>query len=205
MGLRQFAAVAMLFALSACGGPDNVYATDAEVAAARYVHDGPPSVTLFTVVGARGGAGAHSGLLINASQRVMFDPAGSWHHPKLPERHDVHYGMTPLMVDFYVDYHARVTYDVVEQTVPVSPGVAQLLYQRALANGATGKALCANDLSSVLRGVPGFETIPQTFGPKQIMKAFGELPGATTRVITDDDDNENHGVLIVQMGDPRAE
>jgi hypothetical protein len=203
--MRVFAALGLILALSACGGADNEFASDAEVAQARYVHDGPPSVTLFTVVGAGGGAGAHSALLINASERVMFDPAGSWHHPSLPERHDVHFGMTPKMVDFYVDYHARVTYDVVEQTVPVSPGVAQLLYQRALANGATPKALCANDLSAVLRGVPGFESIPQTFGPKQIMKAFGALPGATTRVITDDDDNENHGVLIVQMGDPRAQ
>ena len=29
-------------------------------------------------------------------------------------------GSRPKMVDFYIDYHARETYDVVEQTVEVS-------------------------------------------------------------------------------------
>jgi hypothetical protein len=203
MILRAIAGLALMLMLSACGGPDNVFAPDDQVLAARYVDPGPPSVTLFTVVTKSTGGGAHSALLINASERVIFDPAGTWHHPSLPERHDVHFGMTPKMVDFYIDYHARETFDVVEQTVVVSPGVAQLVYQRALANGAVGKALCANDISRILHGVPGFEGVPQTFGPKQIMKAFAKIPGVQQRTITDDDDNENHGVLILQQGDPR--
>ena len=87
------------------------------MADARYEHVGPTSVTLYTVLSTRSGAGAHAGLLINGSERVLFDPAGTWRHPKLPERNDVHFGITPKMVDFYIDYHARETYDVVEQTI----------------------------------------------------------------------------------------
>jgi hypothetical protein len=39
--------------------------------------------------------------------------------------------------------------------------------------------------------------------PKRLSEPFGELPGVSTRVITDDDDDSNHGVLLVQAnGDP---
>ena len=59
------------------------------------------------------GSGAHSGLLVNASEQVMFDPAGTWYHPNLPERNDVHFGVTPKMISFYIDYHARVTLSLI--------------------------------------------------------------------------------------------
>lgn len=113
-------ALTALISLAACGA-EPIWAPDDAVATARYAHPGPTSVTLYTVLSTRSGAGAHAGLLINGSERVLFDPAGSWRHPKLPERNDVHFGITPKMVDFYIDYHARETYDVVEQTVEVSP------------------------------------------------------------------------------------
>ena len=199
--LRLIAGLGLALLVAACGGADNKFAPEDQVQAARYVHDGPTAITLYTVL-TKSGGGAHSGLLINtASQRVMFDPAGSWHHPKLPERHDMHFGMTPKMVDFYIDYHARETYDVVEQTVLVSPQVAAMVYQRAAANGATPKALCAHDISRILAGVPGFETVKPTWFPTQIMKAFDQIPGVQKRVITDDDADKNHGVLMIQAGE----
>ncbi|MDN5785518.1 hypothetical protein [Pseudorhodobacter sp.] len=194
--------IAILF-LAACGAAEPVWAPDDAVARARYVHPGPSSITLFTVLSTRNGSGAHSGLLINGSQRVMFDPAGTWHHPNLPERNDVHYGMTPLMVDFYIDYHARITYDVVQQTIIVSPEVAEIAMQRAMAYGAVEKAHCTLAVSSVLRGVPGFESLPQTWYPKTLMDAFAALPNVSRRKFTDTDTNNNHGVLLVQAGDPR--
>ncbi|WP_323007354.1 hypothetical protein [Pseudorhodobacter sp.] len=195
--------VAVLF-LAACGGPaEPIWAPDADVARARYVHDGPPSITLYTVLATRDGSGAHAGLLINGSQRVIFDPAGTWHHPRLPERNDVHFGMTPLMVDFYLDYHARETFDVVEQTIIVSPEVAELALRRAMAHGAVPKAQCTIAISGILRGLPGFESLPSTWFPKSMMTAFGKLPGVKTKRITDTDTNDNHGVLLVQAGDPR--
>lgn len=192
-----------LLTLAACGGAEPKWASDEAVAQARYVHAGPPSVTLYTVTSTRNGSGAHSGLLINGSERIIFDPAGTWHHPDLPERNDVHFGMTPRMVSFYIDYHARETYDVYEQTVIVSPAVAELVAQRAKAYGAVPKAQCTNSVSSILSGVPGFESLPKTWYPRKLMEAFGELPGATSRKYTDTDADNNHGVLLVQAGDPR--
>lgn len=197
---RLLLVLAAALSLAGCAA-QSVYAPDEAVAAAAFVHDGPPSITLLTVTSTRNGAGAHSGLLINGSQRVMFDPAGTWQHPRLPERNDVHFGMTPKMVDFYIDYHARETYDVVEQTVVVTPEVAAIAMQRALAYGAVPKAQCTAATSSILRGVPGFEGLPATPFPKRLMLAFGQLPGVTTRKISDDDADKNHGVLLVQAAE----
>ncbi|NBZ88843.1 hypothetical protein [Stagnihabitans tardus] len=196
-----FALFAPLF-LSACGA-EPIWAPDEAVAEARYEHVGPTSVTLYTVLSTRSGTGAHAGLLINGSERVLFDPAGTWRHPKLPERNDVHFGITPKMVDFYIDYHARETYDVVEQTIMVSPEVADLIMARAKAYGAVPKANCTIAISRVLDGVPGFESLPMTWFPKRMMEGFADLQGVQTRRVTDDDADENHGVLLVQAGDAR--
>ncbi len=186
-----------LLGLSACGA-ESIYAPQEAVDAARFVAEPPTSITLFTVISNRSGAGAHTGLLINASQQVMFDPAGTWKHPRLPERNDVHYGVTPKMVNFYIDYHARETYRVMQQTVVVTPGVAELVKQRAEAYGAVPKAQCSNSVSAILKDVPGFESVNSTLFPLRLSQAFGKLPGATTRIITDDDADKNHGVLLVQ-------
>ena len=195
--------IAILF-LAACGGPaEPIWAPDADVARARYVSNEPPSITLYTVLSTKNGSGAHAGLLINGSQRVMFDPAGTWHHPRLPERNDVHFGMSPLMVDFYIDYHARETFNMVEQTIIVSPEVAELAMRRAMEYGAVPKAHCTLATSSILRGVPGFEGLPSTWFPKNLMEAFEKLPNVKSRLITDNDTNDNHGVLLVQADDPR--
>lgn len=201
--LRLILALVATLTLAACVAEPK-WATDEAVAQARYVHNGPPSITLFTVLSTRDGSGAHSGLLINGSERIIFDPAGTWHHPRLPERNDVHFGMTPKMVAFYIDYHARETFDVVEQTVIVSPGVAELVAQRAKAYGAVPKAQCTRSISAILADVPGFESLPSTWYPAKYMQAFAELPGVTSRKITDSDADDNHGVLLVQAGDPRV-
>jgi len=198
---RLFLCFAALLALAACGA-EPVWAPDEQVAAARYVHEGPKSVTLFTVINNRNGSGAHSALLINGSQRVMFDPAGTWHLDKLPERNDVFYGINDKMVNFYIDYHARKTFRVIEQTVIVPPGVAEAVLQRALAYGAVPKSQCASSVTSILRGVPGFESIKSSMFPKAVMTSFGKLPGVTERTITGDDADDNHGVLIIQSEDP---
>lgn len=200
--LRVILAVLGLTLLAACGGAEPKWASDEEVARAAYTHDGPPSLTLFTVLATRDGSGAHSALMINGSERIIFDPAGTWHHPRLPERNDVHFGMTPKMVNYYIDYHARETFDVVEQTIIVSPEIAALVAQRAKAYGAVPKAQCTRSIGDILRPVPGFESLPSTWFPKPFMEAFGKLPGVKTRIITDDDADNNHGVLLVQASDP---
>jgi hypothetical protein len=59
------------------------------------------------------------------------------------------------------------------------------------------KAHCANSISAILRDVPGFESLNVTFFPNRLSDQFGALPGVTTRVITDDDADDNHGVLLI--------
>ena len=198
--MRRLALCLILPLLLAACGAEPVWAPDEAVARARYVSNEPPSITLYTVVRKRGGEGAHSGILINGSQRVMFDPAGTWHHPWVPERNDLHYGITEQMRKFYIDYHARETYDVVEQKVLVSPGVAEAAIRRAEAYGAVNKAFCGNSVSDIIRDLPGFENIPRTFFPNRIKAAFAELPGVQTKIHEDGDPDNNSGVLLVQKG-----
>ncbi len=185
-------------ALSGCGGPaEPVWAPDAEVQRRAYSHDGPTSVTLFTVVSTESGAGRHSGLLINGDERILFDPAGTFRHPKAPERNDVHHGFDDRILDVYIDYHARETFDVHIQELEVSPEVARDLARAVQTYGAVPKAQCSLSITRVLSRTPGFEMIPVTYGPNRAMRAFAEIPGVSKRVISDDDAHDNHGVLIV--------
>lgn len=183
--------------LAACAEP--VWAPDEAVAKARYVSTDAPSITLFTVVRKTGEEGAHSGLLINASQRVMFDPAGTWYNPASPERNDLHFGITPRVEQLYINYHSRETYDVYRQTVLVSPEVAEMALQRASSNGAVGKAMCGKSVSKILKGLPGFESIGGTMFPGTLMREFGELPGVTTDVFHENDADNNKAVLAEQL------
>ncbi len=199
--LRNALALVALVVLTACGTTSAPSAPDEAIAAARYSHAGPAAITLFTVVNVKTGSGAHSGLLINGSQRVLFDPAGSFYHPRLPERADVHHGMNDKMVAFYIDYHARVTYDVIEQTVLVPQSVADAAIAAAYQRGPVAKSMCANSISGILAGLPGFEGIGSTWFPNKLSEEFGKLPGVTTRKITDTDADNNHGVLLI---DPDA-
>ena len=184
--------------LTACAGINQDFASDAEVQAARFTAEGPSSITLFTVVSTRNGSGAHSGLLINGSERVMFDPAGSWFNRSIPEQGDVHYGMTNQAVAMYIDYHARETFRVVEQTVEVPTSVANIAIARAKAYGAVPQAQCANSISTILSGVPGFEGLRKTWYPNKYSEQFELLPGVKTRVINDDDADE-HSALLAQQ------
>ncbi|WP_149587633.1 hypothetical protein [Tabrizicola flagellatus] len=195
--LRILCGLVVALALAACGA-DSKWAPQEQVDAMRFVAGPPTYITLYTVVNTRTGSGAHSAILVNASERVIFDPAGTWYHPKLPERNDVHFGMSDKAVAFYLDYHTRITYNTIEQTIYVSPEVAELVLARVKAYGAVPKAMCTQATSSILRGVPGFESLPQTFYPRKLSEAFGRLPGVTTRVVTDDDADDNHGVLMRQ-------
>jgi hypothetical protein len=200
--LRLILSLAAVLGLASCGA-QSVWAPEEQVQAARFSPGEPTYITLYTVVNKRSGSGAHSAILVNGSERVIFDPAGTWHHPKLPERNDVHFGMTDKALAFYVDYHARKTYDVIEQKVLVSPEIAELVLRRVKDYGAVPKAMCTNATSTILRGVPGFTEMPSTWYPKKLSDAFGTLPGVSTKVITDDDDDSNHGILLVQAnGDP---
>jgi hypothetical protein len=182
---RLIALLILPLALAACAG-ERVWAPDDAVTRAAYVHDGQTELVLYTMVNNETGQGGHSGLMINGSQRVLFDPAGSWYHRTAPERNDLFYGMTPRMEEFYVAYHARETYHVVVQRIPVSRQVADMAIRLAAEAGPVPNAYCANSIARILRQLPGFEGIPQTFFPVRLSDAFAELPGVTSDRIYSD-------------------
>jgi len=192
--------VALALTLGLGGCAERVWAPDEAVRAARFASDEPPSITLFTVVGIPRGEGAHSALMINGSQRVIFDPAGSWQHPRIPERNDVLYGITDNFKRFYIDYHARETYWVAEDTKLVSREVADAAIAAAEANGPVPKSFCTNGTANVLRRVPGFEAAPRTMQPLKLRDWFRALPGVTSRQHHDGDPANNHDVLLRQHG-----
>jgi hypothetical protein len=182
--------------LTACGAAQPTWAPDTEVSRSVYRHDGPTAITLFTVLTKGNDSGAHSGLMVNApSQRAMFDPAGTFYHPHLPERNDVHFGMSDKAVEYYMDYHARVSYDVVSQTINVSPQVAELAMSRIKAYGAVSKMQCAASISTILQQLPGFETVPNTLFPKRIYTWFDEQPNVISERFIDDSPDNNKGFI----------
>ena len=206
MLVRLLAALLSLAVLAGCvGSAEPVWAPEAEVVSRRYVHDGPPTITLYTVQNAKNGSGGHSGLMINApSQRVLFDPAGTFRHPQAPERNDVHFGITENVRKVYVDYHARETFNVLVQEKVVSPEVAEMALRAAQSYGAVPKARCSRAITRVLSELPGFESMPVSWFPNQTARAFGRFPGVTTTVVTDDDADANHGVLLQAAAEAAA-
>ena len=187
-GLRVFTSLLALSLLLACTA-EHKWASDADVARARYVDSNPPSITLFTSINTRTKSGAHAGLMINGTERVLYDPAGSWSHPTAPEREEMIYGMTPTMLSFYVDYQGTAPFQLIQQTIFVTPETAELVKQAAIAYGAANKAECTKAIGAVLRSVPGFESLPTTWFPKAMSRGFGALPGVMTRTVTSLDGN----------------
>lgn len=156
----------------------------------RYRHPGSATVTLVTVLSTKDGSGAHSALIVNGAQRVIFDPAGSLSHASLAERGDVIYGANPAIVDSYIDYHTRNTHDTVAQTVDVTAAVADDLLRRVMGHGAVRQSFCAKNISEILRSTPGFGGIGPTFFPKTLMESFAALPNLRTVRFSQPDDTD---------------
>ena len=181
--------------LAGCGA-QSVWAPDDVVARAAYSHDGPPVIALYTMKNVDSGNGAHTAMLINASQRVIFDPAGSLRHPEIPERNDVLFGITPRVQDFFEGYHARETYYVVRMTKAVPPEVAEQCYRLALQAGPVPRPLCTQATSRILSQLPGFERISTTLLPDRLHDRFATLPGVDTVERREDDDGIDRTVEI---------
>jgi hypothetical protein len=175
-------------ALAGCEAQKKPNADAATLAAASYVHNGPPALTLFTMVNNRTGSGGHTSLMINASERVIFDPAGSFYADVVPEVNDVLFGITPAVALAYRGAHARSTHHVVVQRLEVTPAKAQRAYELAVTNGRVPGAYCANSTSSILRQIPGLEGLKTTFYPVKLSEQFAALPGVVTTKYYEDDD-----------------
>ena len=183
----------VLLAVTALAGCE-VYqpASPEAIAASRYVSDEPPSITLMSMVNKQTGRSAHAGLLINGSQQVLYDPAGTFTHPDLPRAGDIHYGMTPRFVDYYERYHARFDYFVEAQKVPISRQTADQIIANAQARGQALKMTCALDVADVLRPVPQFQGVTKGFFPEALRKDFAAMPGVEESYVYDSDVGKNN-------------
>ncbi|ATG34411.1 hypothetical protein PhaeoP23_00238 [Phaeobacter piscinae] len=186
-GLRVAALGVAVAALTACAAQQQPNADDATLERVAYRHNGPPALTLYTMINNRTGKGAHSSLMVNASERVIFDPAGSFYADVVPERDDVLFGITPGVEKAYRGSHARSTHHVVVQRLEVTPEQAQRAYQLVRANGRVPGAFCANATASILKQIPGFESLNVTFYPGNLSEQFGALPGVTTERYREND------------------
>jgi len=187
--MRVFAVLGVLVALAACAeAPAIPYASDDRVAASAYRAPGSDTMTLMTMVSNRNGKGAHSALMINGAQRVIFDPAGSFVNERVPEQEDVLYGVTPAVLKGYKSAHARSTFHVVSQTVALTPEQAAVAMQLVTTNGAVPRAFCTNATTSLMQQIPGFESIDVTFFPTNLMEQMAAYPGVVEEKYFEDDD-----------------
>ena len=185
MDRRRFL-IGLPLALAGCAAQE-VWAPDDVVSRAIYREPGRKYLTLYTMKNVGSDSGAHSALLINASQRVLFDPAGTFQQQVMPERNDVLFGVSPRYETLYVSFHARETYYVIGQTVDVTPEVAEQALNLAMQLGPVPQANCARVTSRLLRQLPGFGSIRQTWGPNIVAEDFAKLPGVETLEYREDD------------------
>lgn len=185
---RSFMA-ALPLAVPACTAAE-VWAPDEIVDPAIYRGSGPRHLRLFTMRSTRSDSGVHTSLLIDASQRVIFDPAGTLEQSYMPERNDVLFGVSPRYEDYFVRVHARVSYYVVTHKIFVAPEVAEKALTLALEAGPVPQANCARATSRILRALPGFETIPLVWWPTTLDRAFGALPGVETQEFREADSDD---------------
>ena len=184
---RWIALLLVPLALAGCVNED-VQAPLAQAQAAAYRAPGQPTLTIYTMISNRDGRGGHSALMVSGSQRVLFDPAGSWYHPTAPERGDVFFGMTPGLVEFYEDYHARPTHHVVKQEIAVSPEIAEQALGLVQAHGTAAKATCGQSVSGILREL-GFSNVSRAWFPERIMRDVADIPGVRETKRYDDEED----------------
>ncbi|MCM2561556.1 hypothetical protein M8756_05395 [Lutimaribacter sp. EGI FJ00015] len=161
---------------------------------AQYRHDGPPALTLFTMKSNTTGAGAHTALMVNGSQRVIFDPAGSFRNEAIIRSGDVVYGVTPQLLDVYTRFHARETYHVQVQWLEVSAELAEAILRDVRAAGRQPDARCAASVSEILSRYEQLG-IQSTWYPNKLARDFGEIGGVTTRELYEYDSDDNRSVL----------
>lgn len=199
--MRIFLALIFAGLLSACTGSTDLPPAD-QTARKAYVSGAPASVTLVTMKSVKTGRGEHSALLIDGSERVLYDPAGSFSLPKYAhENRDVHYGITDEIMEIYNFYHARKTHFVEMLELPVSRAMADQLIARAVEVGPQPKMFCARAVGQVLKPVGPFGDVPITFYPEPVHAAFAEIPGVKRTEVREGDVGQN--INFIPKGDKK--
>ena len=184
---RLLLCLGLTLLLAACGSGRPVASMQAVDHAIYTVPNAPPSLTLFTSIRTETGTGAHSAVLINASQRVIFDPAGSFQgesngKPVGPTRGDVIYGVTDPVLAAYRKFQSAPGFHLVAITIPVSAAVAEEALAKAEDHGWVSQAFCADASSHLLSSLPGLSNrLHVTLFPRAFMLQAERLPGVTIR------------------------
>ena len=186
---RAIGLIVLLGIISACA--EHIVSDPDTVAAVRYKSDEAPYVELVTMVKKSTGKGAHSALIINASERVIFDPAGTFQHEELAEVEDVHHGATDRLVSYYQRYHARFSHFVHVQRVYLDPPTAERLLLRARSNGAVGKMFCSNETAEVMKSIPQFAFFRTSMFPENLRVDMAKVSNVEDSYVYEDDDGQN--------------
>lgn len=204
--MRVLVALGLVLLIAGCTAVSRPFdASPEQVAAAAYKADGPPKITVFTMVNNRSMTGGHTAIMVSGSQRVIYDPAGSFKHFDIPKRGDVLYGVTPAWLQSYKSAHARSTYHVVSQEFTVTPQQAETALALVQARGAVPGSMCTNATSGVLRQVPGFEDVNQTWFPIRLMDQLAQRPDVVTdRYYENDEGDVVDGIVSAQRGSASA-
>lgn len=192
---RFLAGLALIALVSGCAANSGGDSSFDEISAARYQAGGQPTLTVFTMVNNRSGSGGHTSLMVSGSERVIFDPAGSFRDDRVVERDDVLYGMTPGWVQAYKSAHARSTFHVVSQEIPVTAAQAEQALRLVKANGSVAGAFCANATSGILSQIDGFGDVKTTFFPTNLMDQIETFPKVTTTRLFEDDPDDLAGAV----------
>ncbi|MEM9791321.1 MAG: hypothetical protein AAF848_00155 [Pseudomonadota bacterium] len=182
--VRATLVLGLVLLLAACAVEEG--ATAVEIASKRYVSVENPYIEIVSMVERRSERAAHTAMIINASQRVIYDPAGTFQHEDLVERGDIHYGANDRMVSYYERYHARFSHYVHVQRIVVSAEVAERVLKRAQAQGPSPKMFCAVHAASVLNDSLG-TSFARSFFPEDLRRSVARMPGVIDRYRYEED------------------
>lgn len=189
---RRAFMVGVPLVLAGCAGK-GVWAPDEAVARVRYRAPGPPLVTLYTCLNNDTRAGAHTGVLINADERVLFDPAGSFTTPGLVERNDLYYGVNDALEAEYTAFQGSGGYHLIKLTCELSPEEAARAFAAARVEGPVARTQCTRAAAHVLKAVPRFAHLRSSLFPDNLMRQFAAEPGIRAELVYLDDDQWREG------------
>lgn len=197
---RFLIGLAVVGLVAGCAADNSPDSPPEAVAAAAFREAGPKTLTVFTMVNNRTGSGGHTALMVKGSQTVVFDPAGSFRDPRVVERGDVLYGMSPNWIQSYKSAHARSTFHVVSQEIPVTDAQAERALQLVTSYGSVPGAYCASATTAILRQIEGFGNIDKTFYPVKLMDQIATRSGVkTTRYYENDEGDVIDALRAAQL------
>lgn len=148
--------------------------------------DAAPEIALITILHRPSGLGRHTALLINGSQRVLYDPASHWTLGHSVRRGDLRLGFGAAAWDDYLRRAAALEAGVVIQRLPVPRAVADRAIARAATRPVAAPGTCALAVAQLLRQVDGFDWVQPTLLPDGLAGQFARRPGIVTATVPPD-------------------